>query len=183
MLSAIPRLSASRRNLSNADRRASRSLSRLSEIPLSTMFAEDLVGSFSTRPKGECLTPRKPPSPSSPQVPFPVGYISETLAGTALLTLPCKCDTQDPQLGRPARGCRCPLFQPVMHWYASWRPSASQMDRIGMNLSIMLAMRGNNSQISIPGTLVLIGLKSPRISTGEYGLRSQRSICEGPPGM
>ena len=36
----------------------------------------------------------------------------------------------------------------------------------------MDAMRGINSQISIPGTMVLIGLNSPRISAGASGFRS-----------
>ena len=51
-----------------------------------------------------------------------------------------------------------------------------------MNLSIIRAMRGNSSQISMPGTLVAIGRKSPRISAGAFGFKSQRSKCDGPPG-
>ena len=44
------------------------------------------------------------------------------------------------------------------------------------------AMRGNCSQISMPGTLVLIGLNSPRISAGASIFRSNMSWCGGPPG-
>src|SRR5215510_2770831 len=51
------------------------------------------------------------------------------------------------------------------------------------NLSIILAMRGKSSQIWMPGTLVEIGLNSPRTSIGAFGLRSKLSIWEGPPGM
>ena len=35
--------------------------------------------------------------------------------------------------------------------------------------------------ISMPGTLVAIGLNSPRNSTGAVGFRSNMSWCEGPP--
>ena len=50
------------------------------------------------------------------------------------------------------------------------------------NLSIIAASRGSSSQISMPGTLVAIGLNSPRISAGASGLRSNMSWCGGPPG-
>src|ERR1022692_4459431 len=42
-------------------------------------------------------------------------------------------------------------------------------------------MRGKFSEISIPGTLVLIGLYGPRISTGALGFMCQVSSCDGPP--
>lgn len=51
------------------------------------------------------------------------------------------------------------------------------------NLSATLASLGNSSQICMPGTLVLIGLNSPRISVGASGFRSHISKCEGPPGQ
>ena len=44
-------------------------------------------------------------------------------------------------------------------------------------LSIRPASRGKTSQISTPGTLVAIGLNSPRISAGASGLRSNVSWC------
>ncbi len=50
------------------------------------------------------------------------------------------------------------------------------------NLSIIAAIFGNSSPIWMPGTLVLIGLNSPRISAGASGLRSHMSRCGGPPG-
>ena len=40
---------------------------------------------------------------------------------------------------------------------------------------------GNTSQISMPGTLVAIGLNSPRISAGASVLISHMSWCGGPP--
>src|SRR6266852_2818549 len=42
-------------------------------------------------------------------------------------------------------------------------------------------MPGKFSEISIPGTLVLMGLYGPRISAGALGFMSQLSSCEGPP--
>src|SRR5215472_17131688 len=42
-------------------------------------------------------------------------------------------------------------------------------------------MRGKFSEISMPGTFVLIGLYGPRISAGALGFMSQVSSCEGPP--
>ena len=38
-----------------------------------------------------------------------------------------------------------------------------------VNLSAWRAVRGSNSQISMPATLVAIGLNSPRISLGASG--------------
>jgi hypothetical protein len=47
------------------------------------------------------------------------------------------------------------------------------------NLSIIFAMRGKSSQIWMPGTFVLMGRNSPRISDGALGFRSNMSRCEG----
>src|SRR5262245_55828350 len=47
--------------------------------------------------------------------------------------------------------------------------------------SIIFASFGKCSQIWMPVTLVLIGLNSPRISTGAPGFRSTMSWCGGPP--
>ena len=56
------------------------------------------------------------------------------------------------------------------------------MLRTTASLSIIAASFGNSSQIWMPGTFVLIGLNSPRISAGASGLRSHMSWCGGPPG-
>src|SRR5262245_30722718 len=50
------------------------------------------------------------------------------------------------------------------------------------SLSIIRAMVGKSSQISMPGTLVAMGVNSPRTSAGASGLRSHMSMCGGPPG-
>src|SRR5262249_52753393 len=55
------------------------------------------------------------------------------------------------------------------------------MLRISAILSAILACRGMCSQISKPGTLVGIGLNSPRNPAGALGLRSYMSMCDGPP--
>ena len=55
------------------------------------------------------------------------------------------------------------------------------MERTIASLSQMVAMRGNSSQICMPGTLVLMGLNSPRISTGASGFGSKVSCWGGPP--
>src|SRR5439155_8050438 len=48
-------------------------------------------------------------------------------------------------------------------------------------LSARRAQRGRCSPISMPVTLVLIGLYGPRISTGASGFRSHMSMVLGPP--
>ena len=48
-------------------------------------------------------------------------------------------------------------------------------------MSAILACIGISSQISMPGTLVLIGLNSPRYSRGASGFMSYMSRCDGPP--
>ena len=53
--------------------------------------------------------------------------------------------------------------------------------RTRASLSAIRACNGMCSQMSNPGTLVLIGLNSPRNSDGAAGLRSYMSMCEGPP--
>ena len=55
------------------------------------------------------------------------------------------------------------------------------MLRTSEYLSACLAMRGKFSEISMPGTLVLIGLYGPRISAGAFGFMSQVSSWDGPP--
>src|ERR1700722_7763114 len=42
-------------------------------------------------------------------------------------------------------------------------------------------MRGKFSEISMPGTLVLMGLYGPRISMGAFGFMSRVSSCDRPP--
>ncbi len=49
------------------------------------------------------------------------------------------------------------------------------------SLSAIRAVRGSNSEIIMPGIVVAIGRKSPRISAGASGLGSQVECCGGPP--
>src|SRR5688572_20861058 len=49
-------------------------------------------------------------------------------------------------------------------------------------LSACLASCGRCSQMSMPGTFVLIGLNAPRNSAGASGFMSNVSWCGGPPG-
>ena len=51
----------------------------------------------------------------------------------------------------------------------------TQIERMTATLSIRVARRGKTSPIWIPGTLVAIGLNSPRISSGAVGFMSQVS--------
>ena len=93
------------------------------------------------------------------------------------------------QLRRPSRPgsagrrsiARLSGSQPVLHWNASWRSVAPTTERITAALSIRPASCGKTSQISMPGTLVAIGLNSPRISAGASVLISHMSWCGGPP--
>ena len=57
----------------------------------------------------------------------------------------------------------------------------ARMLRTTASLSAILAWSGISSQMSKPGTLVLIGLNSPRYSAGAPGLRSYMSWCGGAP--
>ena len=59
----------------------------------------------------------------------------------------------------------------------------SDIDRISVNLWASLAMRGKCSQICSPGTVVGIGLNSPRYWSGDSGFKSHVSCCAGPPHM
>ena len=77
-------------------------------------------------------------------------------------------------LGQPPGGSFF-FVRPVMHWSASCAPVAPTMERMTVNLSIILAKRGNSSQIWVPGTLVEMGLNSPRISRGASIFRSHMS--------
>src|SRR4051812_19590819 len=72
-------------------------------------------------------------------------------------------------------------LQPVMT-SVSECSSTEAMERTAASLSHILAWSGKCSEIWQPGTLVLIGLNSPRYSTGALGLRSYMSMCDGPPG-
>ena len=62
-----------------------------------------------------------------------------------------------------------------------WMLLSCVTDRMMAYLSAILANNGNCSLISIPGTLVFIGLNSPRRSAGASGLRSNVSCWGGPP--
>ena len=58
----------------------------------------------------------------------------------------------------------------------SWAPSGDPYtDRNGTSLSMIAAMRGMCSQISMPGTFVGIGRNSPRISAGAFLFKSYMS--------
>ena len=85
-----------------------------------------------------------------------------------------------PSEGQPPPGARC-CDRPCMHWKAACCPSLPTMERMTANRSIRCAMPGSSSQIWMPGTRVLIGLNSPRISAGASGLRSTMSWWGGPP--
>src|SRR5579864_3139964 len=63
----------------------------------------------------------------------------------------------------------------------SWLFSRDFIERRIVNLSACLAVNGRCSQICIPGTLVEIGLNSPRISLGASGFRSNVSKWPHPP--
>src|SRR4051812_25176963 len=106
MLSIAPRVSASRRKVSNAPRNLERSCSRSSEIPCRIMLSAVLRALRPNRLKGECATPTKPPSPGSPQVRLPVAYINARLGGTAGLAGPCSLETHAPAEGQPPGGVR-----------------------------------------------------------------------------
>ena len=62
-------------------------------------------------------------------------------------------------------------------WVANRNLSSAHL----ASLSQIVEIRGNSSQIWMPGTLVWIGLNSPRISAGASGLGSKVSCCGGPP--
>src|SRR5579883_840413 len=62
-----------------------------------------------------------------------------------------------------------------------WPAFVCVADRTTLSLSKIFACRGRCSLICTPGTLVLIGLNSPRTSTGAFGLRSYMSMWLGPP--
>ena len=55
------------------------------------------------------------------------------------------------------------------------------MERMSVALSKALAIIGMCSPMCVPGILVGIGLKSPRILAGASGLGSQMSMWLGPP--
>jgi len=59
---------------------------------------------------------------------------------------------------------------------ASWSACASLSDRMIVNWSIILAIIGSNSQISMPGTLVPIGRIGPANSTGASGLKVKQVL-------
>ena len=61
------------------------------------------------------------------------------------------------------------------------RRVAPTTERMTAHLSIAAASCGKTSQIWMPGTLVAIGLNSPRISAGASVLMSHMSWCGGPP--
>src|SRR6266704_1397745 len=63
----------------------------------------------------------------------------------------------------------------------SWLFSFDFIERSKVYLSACFAVKGRCSQIWMPGTLVGIGLNSPRYSLGASGFMSKVSRCDGPP--
>ena len=69
-------------------------------------------------------------------------------------------------------------FLPTLRRYdasPAWAPLLPLIERMMANLSIILASNGKCSQISMPGTFVLIGLNSPRMPSGAVGFMSHIS--------
>ncbi len=83
--------------------------------------------------------------------------------------------TTEPMAGRS------PFRKPVYSSGAVWPCCWNFMLRMMASLSAIFACNGISSQMSMPGTFVLIGLNSPRYSTGALGFRSYRSMWLGPP--
>src|SRR5438105_1410439 len=77
----------------------------------------------------------------------------------------------------------CRYGRPTIDQYipALWAPWLWPTERTIAYLSARFARFGSSSEISIPGTLVLIGLNSPRTSAGASGFMSQRSMWLGAP--
>ena len=99
-----------------------------------------------------------------------VGAARPTNGGTDGSTGPCSLATDRADAGPAAQRRIESCGQPVMHWTASWPPVAPTTERMTAHLSMRAAMRGKTSPIWMPGTLVAIGLNSPRISAGRVGL-------------
>ena len=126
--------------------------------------------------KARCETPRNPGS-------FPM-LMPRKLTNGGTSDCPLRSlDTTDPNDGCwPWTAARftCSVY-PVMT-YESLCSSLATSERTTDSLSIIFACIGKCSQMSMPGTFVLIGLNSPRNSAGASGLRSYMSMCDGPPG-
>ena len=168
--SMAPLESTERRIRSKLERSPLRSARRSREIPSRTM--SDFPGPEGL--KGECDTPRKPAWPASAQGLCPMSGASPTKAGMEGSTRPSIAERLAPMQGHPPWGGLLAL-RPARHWTESCPPEAPTIDRMKLNLSLIRAMRGKYSQISIPDTFVGIGLNSPRISLGASILRSNIS--------
>ena len=75
----------------------------------------------------------------------------------------------------------CPVL--IQYPADSWFGSSVEKERTIARRSAIAAVRGSSSQNWVPGTLVEIGEKIPRISAGASGLGSNVSYCDGPPLM
>ena len=173
----MPLASASRRKRSKLANSALRSPSRSSVTPLSTMSALPSPSGLN----GAWATPRKPGWPLSAHSMCPIfgdrptnGRHRPDAPG------PCSFESTEPSAGQPPGGCWPLRRWPVRHSKASCAPLAPTIERIGTNLSIIAAIRGKCSQISMPGTLVLIGLNSPRISAGRVHLQIEEVLMRRP---
>ncbi len=113
--------------------------------------------------------------PESDQGMCCVGAARPTNGGTDGSTGPWSLATTAPRLGRPPIAASDSWSQPDMHCTASWPPLAPTTERMTAHLSMRAASCGKTSQIWMPGTLVAIGLNSPRISAGASVLMSHMS--------
>ena len=100
--------------------------------------------------------------------------------GTTGSTAPWIRPMIEPKLGRPSRWAWA-LGKPVTLCELECSSRRPTIERITATLSISPAIRGRCSQMWTPGSLVAMGLYSPRMPSGASGLRSNVSWCGGPP--
>ena len=107
--------------------------------------------------------------------------IRSTNAGTGSSAVPSNFPRTQPTAGRPPTDASSLARNPDWHWKASCSPAEPTSERRNANLSAIPAIFGINSVTWKPGSLVAIGLNSPRISSGASGFGSMVSSCGGPP--
>ena len=159
MPSMTPLVSAWRRKWSKARSRLMRSRSRSSVMPLEDHVVGHHVGR--RRPpggkgSGPCRgSRRRPDRPSGGR------RLGTSATGAAARRVGRALDLRHPGAQRRPvrRRADCSARGPSCTGSRHGRRSAPTRERMGMNLSIMPAMRGNISQISMPGTLVGIGVE------------------------
>ena len=111
------------------------------------------------------------PCPESDQGRCCVGAARPTNGGTDGSTGPCSLATAGAE-ARPAahRGQRLRAASRTCTGRRRARRVAPTTERMTANLSMRAAICGKDSPIWMPGTLVAMGLNSPRISAGASGL-------------